>query len=174
MRIKLLTLWAVVLMGAFGAIVQGKVAVMMEEPEMSPLAKLYSQSISPQTSLDMAELRREAKKLYQEGKCVGAEDLYRLASVLTQSNDPADLLLAHDCALASLIEGFRPSAKALRTCQKQILRSIGFGNESQASVRRESKAATVRLLEQFESSWSAAANSASRDLPGTVALAVAE
>lgn len=172
MRSKLLTVWAVVLMGAFGAVVHGKVALMVEEREASPFAKLYAQAISSDKAFsDKAMSRQEAKKLYQEGKCIRSEDLYRLASVLAESNDPADLLLAHDCALASLIEGFRPSARALQTSQKQLLRSIGYGEASQVPAQKGPRV-TARLLEQFEVSWSAATNSVPQKLTGTVSLAV--
>ena len=175
MRIKLLTLWAVILMGAFGAVVQGRVALLMGESEANPVAKLYARAISNQTApSDQAGLRREARKLYQGGKCVRTEDLYRLASVLTQSNDPTDLLLAHDCALASLIEGFRPSARALKTSQKRLLHSIGFEWTNQISSRKKSRTPIVPLLEQFEASWSAATKSVPQSPPGTVGLAVIE
>jgi hypothetical protein len=175
MRSKLLTLWAVILMGAFGAFVQGKVAITMGESETSPFAKIYSQAISVQKgSTDEAELRRKAKDLYREGKCLATEDLYRFASVLVRSNDSADLLLAHDCALASLIEGFRPAAKALSASQRQLLLTIGVEKAVRTPNKGDSTIRAIPLIEQFEASWSAAANGVQKSPPGVVALAVAE
>lgn len=174
MRSKLLVIWAIVLMSAIGAVVQGRVAVQIEESEARPFAKILSETTSPGKSpSEMAQFRAEAKRLYREGKCVAAEDLYRLARVLSNSKNAQDLLLAHDCALASLIEGFRPSVNALRTSQKQLLRSIGYGDSKQRiGLKVARDAAATPLLKQFEASWSAAVKSIPQSRTGFIALAV--
>ena len=69
MRNRLLTIWAVVLIGAIGAAVQGRVAVLVEELESGPLAKLYARSIaSPPNSAKKSEIRKEARELYRAGQ----------------------------------------------------------------------------------------------------------
>ena len=176
MRSKLLATWAIVLMGAIWSLVQGVGAVPVKEFEAGPFAKLLSQTISPNFSpSEKAQFRAEAKQLYREGKCGTSEDLYRLACVLSESKNAEDLLLAHDCALASLIEGFRPSVKALRISQKQLLRSIGYGDSKQRTGPKVARrAAATPLLDQFEASWSAAAKSIPQNRSNYIALAVAE
>ena len=158
MRSKLLTVWAVVLMGAIGAIVQGRVALMADELDSSPLAKLYTAAGTPSLEpAKMAELRSEAKRLYRTGQCRTSEDLYRLAGMLSSSQDSADLMLAHDCALASLIEGFRPAHKTLRTSQEHLLRSIGHVNHrARLKPSSGSLLKSAPLLKKLEASWSEA------------------
>lgn len=127
MRNWLLTLSTMILAVSFGSLVQGRRAVLMDDIEGGLVEKLYSKAMSKQTSGSASpEMLREARKLYREGKALAPGDLYRISAILSTSYSPADLLLAHDCSLAALVEGFRPSLRTLHASQRRLIKSIGY------------------------------------------------
>ena len=171
MRSRLLTVWATILLAALGAIVQGRRAALAGESEGSPFAKLYARAGSgqgPRTT----ETRDEAKKLYREGKVAATEDLFQLASLLSTSDVPQDLLLAHDCALVALLEGFRPSLRTLKTSQRRLLRTIGHSSVKETHPMDALPSAGV--LDHLERTWSQAVRGFSKSRPSSVTLAVVD
>src|SRR5688572_18569179 len=150
-------------------------AVVIEELESGPLSKLYARSISQPLAKDKGDIANEARELYRGGHCQTTEDLYRLSTILSRSSDPRDLLLAHDCALALLVEGFRPSLRVLQASQEGLLRALGHKDAARVEISQRTKVASqIPILEQLEASWSEAAKRSSQIKASRVALAVVQ
>ena len=173
MRNWLLTLSLLIVVTSFGSLVQGRRAVLMDDLEVGLVERLYAKATSRSGGASTTPaILSETRRVYREGKAASPEDLYRISAILLTSNSPNDLLLAHDCALAALVDGFRPSLRALRSSHRLLMKSIGHADET-SSKPSKGIAPKVALLDHLEYAWSSAIQTAPKHRAATASIAIA-
>lgn len=114
--------------------------------ESEEMSRLYKQARSMPGWETRAELRLRTIEICAKDYLQSSVDFYRAASVLVQSRNEQDVLLAQDLALASVMGGFRPGVKVVAQAQKALLGAAGIDEIPEPTFEQgRSGTSTARL-----------------------------